>query len=71
MIIKKIKIKNFGKFKDKSLDFSPGVQVVYGPNEAGKSTLMELIKLMLYSPQEGHFNKQRRQSFKKQILALG
>lgn len=49
MIIKKIKIKSFGKFKDKSLDFSPGVQVVYGPNEAGKSTLMELIKLMLYS----------------------
>ena len=53
MIIKKIKIKNFGKFKDKSLDFSPGVQVVYGPNEAGKSTLMELIKLMLYSRRKG------------------
>lgn len=53
MIIKKIKIKNFGKFKNKNLDFSPGVQVVYGPNEAGKSTLMELIKLMLYSRRKG------------------
>lgn len=53
MIIKKIKIKGFGKFKDKNLDFSPGVQVVYGPNEAGKSTLMELVKLMFYSRRKG------------------
>lgn len=29
---------SFGPFKDQSLDFAPGMNVVYGPNEAGKST---------------------------------
>jgi len=28
----------FGPFLDRSLDFSPGMNVVYGPNESGKST---------------------------------
>ena len=49
MRFKKIEIKSFGKFKDFVLDFqSSGVQIIYGPNEYGKSTLMEFIKLMLY-----------------------
>ena len=49
MRFKKIEIKSFGKFKDFVLDFQgSGVQIIYGPNEYGKSTLMEFIKLMLY-----------------------
>lgn len=68
MIIKKIKIKNFGKFKDKSLDFSPGVQVVYGPNEAGKSTLMELIKLMLYSRRKGTSTSSEDKALRSKFL---
>ncbi len=28
----------FGPFRDETLDLSPGMNVVYGPNEAGKST---------------------------------
>lgn len=68
MIIKKIKIKGFGKFKDKSLDFSPGVQVVYGPNEAGKSTLMELIKLMLYSRRKGASTSSEDKALRSKFL---
>ncbi|MBN2899955.1 MAG: AAA family ATPase, partial [Clostridia bacterium] len=41
MRIKEITLKNFGKYKDveKPLVFKEGVNVVYGLNEAGKSTL--------------------------------
>lgn len=68
MIIKKIKIKGFGKFKDKNIDFSPGVQVVYGPNEAGKSTLMELIKLMLYSRRKGASTSSEDKALRSKFL---
>lgn len=68
MIIKKIKIKGFGKFKDKNIDFSPGVQVVYGPNEAGKSTLMELIKMMLYSRRKGASTSSEDKALRNKFL---
>ena len=68
MIIKKIKIKGFGKFKDKNIDFSPGVQVVYGPNESGKSTLMELIKLMLYSRRKGASTSSEDKALRSKFL---
>lgn len=68
MIIKKIKIKGFGKFKDKNIDFYPGVQVVYGPNEAGKSTLMELIKLMLYSRRKGASTSSEDKALRSKFL---
>ncbi len=48
MTIDKIEIKNFGKLKNFTLDLKDGVQVICGPNEFGKSTIMEFIKLMFY-----------------------
>lgn len=39
---------NFGCFKDKSIEFNKGIQVIYGDNEAGKSTIQLFIRLMLY-----------------------
>lgn len=48
MIIQKIKIHHFGKLKDFSLSFENGMNVVFGENEAGKSTVMAFIKAMLY-----------------------
>ena len=38
----------FGKFKNCSLQFQPGLHVLYGENEAGKSTLQLFLKAMLY-----------------------
>jgi len=48
VIIKSLNIKVFGKHKDLVLQTKPGLNVVYGPNEAGKSTLQAFIKAMLY-----------------------
>lgn len=49
MIIKKIEIAGFGKLENFNVNFEEGVQVIYGPNEFGKSTLMNFIKTMFYS----------------------
>lgn len=39
MIIKEVFMKNFGKFHNERLRFQPGINIVCGGNESGKSTL--------------------------------
>lgn len=48
MIINKIHIYGFGKFEDYKLDLSQQVNVVYGENEAGKSTIFAFIHAILF-----------------------
>ena len=48
MKLKRVEIDNFGKFKGFSLDFSDGMNFIYGNNEDGKTTLMSFIKMMFY-----------------------
>lgn len=48
MKIKSIYISSFGKFNDRHFDFSDGMTVLFGENEAGKTTLMAFIKMMFY-----------------------
>lgn len=49
MKLRKVEIDNFGKLKGFSLDFSEGMNFIYGNNEDGKTTLMSFIKMMFYS----------------------
>lgn len=53
MHINKLEIKGFGKFDDLSIDFSKGMNLIYGNNEAGKSTVQEFIKAMFYGLRGG------------------
>lgn len=48
MIIKKINIIAFGGLKNKEINFNEGMNLVYGENEAGKSTIQSFIKIWLY-----------------------
>ncbi len=48
MIMKKLNIISFGKLKNKSIELKEGINVIYGKNEAGKSTIQSFIKAMLY-----------------------
>ncbi|MEQ8197312.1 MAG: AAA family ATPase [Clostridiaceae bacterium] len=48
MIIKGLKIKRFGNLEDKELHFNEGINLIYGGNESGKSTLQNFIKGWLY-----------------------
>lgn len=48
MWIKELHIKNFGKFSDKKIELSPGMNLIYGENESGKSTMHTFIRSCLY-----------------------
>ena len=39
---------SFGKLKNESLRFHDGLNVIYAPNESGKSTWCAFIRAMLY-----------------------
>lgn len=48
MFLNKLLLKDFGKFNNKEIELKPGVNLIYGPNEAGKSTLKDFIVGMFY-----------------------
>jgi len=48
MRIKQLEIYGYGKWIDTTFTLSEGLQVFYGPNEAGKSTLMSFIHSILF-----------------------
>jgi len=49
MRIKDIQVDGFGVWNNLKLDeLPPGVTVLYGPNEAGKTTLMQFVRTVLY-----------------------
>lgn len=48
MKINNLKINAFGKIKDKEIELSDGINILFGENEAGKSTIQKFILGMLY-----------------------
>lgn len=55
MILRSLELRHFGKFGERTFEFRRGMNLVVGPNEAGKSTLMEAIPAVLF----GVRNKER------------
>ena len=48
MKINGLKINGFGKLKDKEINLKDGINIVYGENESGKSSLLKFISSMFY-----------------------
>ena len=48
MKINKLKINSYGKLKEKEINFQDGINLIYGQNEAGKSTLIKFITNSFY-----------------------
>jgi len=48
MMIKTLNLTSFGRFKDREVNLDEGINLIYGPNEAGKSTIQNFITGMLY-----------------------
>lgn len=48
MKLNKLNVGQFGKLKDREIELKDKLNIVYGPNEAGKSTLQTFIKSMFY-----------------------
>lgn len=58
-------IQGFGKFKDQSVSFEDGLNVIYGKNEAGKSTIHTFIRSMLYGLERGRGRAARNDLYSK------
>jgi len=43
-----VHIDGYGRFSDDRIEFAPGIQVIIGPNEKGKSTIRAFVADMLY-----------------------
>lgn len=56
MRIKKLKIENIGKFKDKELKFNGGNVAIYGPNGSGKTTVFRALKAFFGDVEEDIIN---------------
>lgn len=56
MRLKRIDLKAFGPFTGRTLEFNsdePGLHIIFGPNEAGKSSSLRALKALLYGfPQQ-------------------
>lgn len=48
MNITKLELTHFGKFHLKTITFTSGLNIVYGKNEAGKSTIHAFVRSMLF-----------------------
>ncbi|RED56247.1 AAA family ATPase [Cohnella lupini] len=48
MYIRELKVDGYGALHGLNLELDAAVNVIYGPNEAGKSTLLRFVRSMLY-----------------------
>ena len=51
MRLKRLDLRAFGPFTDRTLVFNssvPGLHIIFGPNEAGKSSSLRALKALLY-----------------------
>ncbi len=48
MRLNELKINGFGKLENKEIQFNKNINIIYGKNEAGKSTLLKFITGMFY-----------------------
>lgn len=66
LLIKKVNIEFFAGLRGKALDFTKGLNLIYGENERGKSTIENFIKIWLY----GMDNSRGKLNDRKKYLPL-
>ena len=65
MIIRDLYIQHFGKFHDRHIRLEPGINVVYGDNEAGKSTLTVFIEAMFFGVERSRGTAARKDMYSR------
>ena len=64
MQIKNLQINNFGKLKNREIELNNGINIIFGENESGKSTLLKFITSMFYGASKNK-NGRRISDFEK------
>lgn len=54
-VIQKLVVKNFRRFRSATIEFTPGLNILVGDNESGKSSVLEAINLALTSRWHGRY----------------
>lgn len=57
MKIEKINVNNYGNLSNKEIELEDKINVIYGKNEAGKSTLLSFIESMFFGANKNKNNK--------------
>lgn len=65
MKIRELYIRNFGKFSNKRILFKDGINIFYGENETGKTTIHTFIKCMLFGLERGRGRASQHDTFSK------
>ena len=68
MHLDRISIKGFGKLKNREISFRKGMNVIYGANEAGKSTVQSFIMAMFYGLKAGRTSASGLPSPRKRFM---
>ena len=58
MKINSLKVNGFGKLKDRQVDFTDGINIIFGENESGKSSMLKFISGMLYGTSKNKNGKE-------------
>lgn len=67
-MIKKLVLTHFQCHKKKSIEFSPGVNVIIGPSDTGKSSIIRALKWVVFNKPSG--NSFRRHGSKRTVVKL-
>jgi len=71
MILRKLRIETFGGLESFECSFEPGLNVLLGPNEAGKSTLFHVIDYLLFGRLKPRKNSPEERELAKWFPAGG
>lgn len=66
MQLETISIVGFGRLTNAEFSFHPGINLIVGPNEAGKSTLLQAIFAMLY----GFYDSGATKSSRRELMSV-
>lgn len=70
MIIKKYSCKQFAGINNRDMEFSEGLNVILGSNEAGKSTLVEGIHSILFKPSKLDNRLSEDKNFRSKFMPI-
>ena len=65
MKLLELHIDGFGKFHNRTITFEDGINIIYGKNEAGKSTLHTFIRSMLFGIERGRGRAAKNDTYSK------